>query len=224
MGKNNKPKSRSKKINELDQKVEKLIKEYNTLLYNSNAIDKLNKINNEITNIGFHITYNKLSVTESKVEEYNLLKKDKIKTERIVKSEKDRLEQLRRELDTIGDNRITLLVENKELEDIEKKIHYMYGIDEKFNKERSNNPIIRRVTSEIESKINDINVYKPKLNRKDIARCIGIKYSLYKELLNKELIEIKVTKKDYFEAICIHIEVVNKNSWTAIDLYNDYFR
>ena len=91
--KNNNSKLYRKKISELDQRNKKLIEERKELFDDNTANNELNRINKEITSIEFDITFRKLSVTESTVEKMNLLKKEKLDYEKIVKSKDNRIDK-----------------------------------------------------------------------------------------------------------------------------------
>lgn len=218
-GNNNKSKSNSKKISELDQKVAKLVKEFNTLFYDFAATDKLRQLNNDIENIEFDITHIELKVTESDIKKLETLKNEKIKCEKVINSHTERRNQIEKELNDKKESRIKLLVDSKSLNEIRKRVHSRYGSDRQSLEESPIDVNISKVVSNIELCIKKKSKLRPKLFIKDIASCIEQQYELFIGLGKKEERDYSVYKKDYFNIISPRIGIVNKRVLTSMQLY-----
>ena len=219
-GKNNKSKSNSKKISELDHKVEELIKEFNTLFYDFTANDKLRQLNNDIENIEFDITHIQLKVTKSDIEKLEILRKEKTKFEQIENSRQNRRDQISREINNLKETRIRLLVDDKSLNEIKKRVHSRYGSDRQSLEKSSTDVNLSKVVSNIELCIKKKNKLRPKLFIKNIALCIEQQYELFLGLGKKEERYYSVYKKDYFNIISPRIGIVNEKDLTSKQLYN----
>ncbi|MCZ6702155.1 MAG: hypothetical protein O6940_03840, partial [Ignavibacteria bacterium] len=169
--------------------------------------------------IEFDITYNKSKVADSDKDKLDSLKEDKSKFEQTTNSRQDRMEQIKEEIYILQETRIRLLVDDKSLNEMKKRVHSRYGSDRQSQEESSIDVNLSKVVSNIELCIKKKSKLRPKLFIKDIASCIEQQYKLFLGLGKKEERYYSVYKKDYFNIISPRIGIVNRRELTSTQLY-----
>jgi hypothetical protein len=116
--KNNKSVTQKKRLEEINSRVEELILEYNKLFNYYEDSTRLMQVVNEIINIKDKIKYSPLAISKEDIENLEILKLEREELEKNERSRRERMGEIEKELQELGNKKRELLVDEETLKEI----------------------------------------------------------------------------------------------------------
>lgn len=210
-----------KKLEKLDEDINFQISEYNKFEKDrSDTIDKLNKINLEINSIETDICHVPLKIQIADIKKlYSLYDEQKKIETQLDKSEKTQIKTMLR-INNLTTKRTNLLVPSEFLQDIQERVDRRYNREKKLDEDMIKDSVIYKIVSKINSEVDEVNRHNINLEIKQVADIIKDQFSLYKDLMKSNPLPIKISLRNYFDAIAPRIESVKKYGWDSNQLYS----
>jgi len=209
-------------LKEIDDRIDKLYSEQEKWALERNiSIDKSNEINRKINSIESNIHFRPKQIKIEDVKKLYHLYNEQKKYDQKFNLVENKQFDLGIKINKLTKARINLLVPRELLLDIDNRILRTYNREKKIDEDLREDPILFKIVTQINSDIVYMNRHNIVLNRKQVAVCIDNKFNSYKEQMKSAPYPIKITKRNYFEAVAPKVEIVKKNDWQPKQLYTD---